>query len=423
MGKRLSADDLDSALTIFGFLMVLAFQQLNAQPDNLIIVDQTGNSDHRTLSEAIATLPMFNYQRVTIFIKNGVYEEKVRIDQDYVTLKGEDRELTVIQYCQLREAWNQNKDSIGPAVVNLHGDDIILENLTLINTQPEVGPHAFAIYGTGTRTIINNCKVISKGGDTVALWDYKTGMYYHTDCYFEGAVDFVCPRGWCYIKNSEFFEVKRSAALWHAGGFAPDQKLVLVNCRFDGVKDFQLGRHHYEAQFYLLHCRFSANLADQPIYRVVYDDSTRNRPFNWGERAYFYNCHRTGGDYAWFKDNLAAAPNSPQPEQITAQWTFVGNWDPETKTGPVIKEVKINGNEILLTFNEIISVNGKPVLHSKSGKVLDYDSGAGSPCLKFRSDTKIEKAELVGLVVANEAEIIGTIASIYERPADLTLNF
>jgi pectinesterase len=423
MIRRSCYNGLFVVLAASGFLLLFDLQLANAQSKALIIVDKNGKGDYCTLSEAIAALPMFNYQRITIFIRNGIYEEKVRLEQDYVTLKGEDRDRTIIHDCQLREDWIQNKDSIGPAVINIHADDIILENLTIKNTQPEIGPHAFAIYGTGTRTIVKSCKVISKGGDTVALWDYKTGMYYHADCYFEGAVDFVCPRGWCYIKNSEFFEVKKSAALWHAGGFDPDQKFVLANCRFDGIKDFQLGRHHYEAQFFLLNCRFGANLADQPIYRVVYADSTRNRPFNWGERTYFYNCHRTGDDYDWFKDNLATAPNSPPPEQITARWTFAGQWDPETKTGPVINNVKINGNEILLTFNEIISVTGKPVLRSKSGKILYYDSGAGSPCLRFRSDTQMEQSELVGLMVTNEAKIIGTIAAVYERPADLTLNF
>jgi len=421
--RRFSYNGFFVVLAVFSLLLLFNFQLANAQSKELVIVDQNGKGDYRTISEAIAALPMFNYQRVTLFIRNGIYEEKVRIDQDYVTLKGEDRDQAIIQFCQLREAWMQSQDSIGPAVINIHADDIILENLTIKNTQPEVGPHAFAIYGTGTRTIIKDCKIISKGGDTVALWDYKTGMYYHTDCYFEGAVDFVCPRGWCYIKNSDFFEVKKSAALWHAGGFDPDQKFVLENCRFDGVKDFQLGRHHYEAQFFLLNCRFSANLADQPIYRVVYADSVRNRPFNWGERNYFYNCHRTGGDYDWFGDNLAAALNSLQPEQITAQWTFAGKWDPETKNGPVINDVSINVNEILLTFNEIISVIGKPVLQSKSGRVLYYDSGAGSQCLRFVSDVKIEKSDLVGLIVTNEAKIWGTRASIYERPVNLTLKF
>ncbi len=97
------------------------------------------------------------------------------------------------------------------------------ENLTIENNQPEVGPHAFAVYGTGTRTIIENCKVLSKGGDTVSLWNYKTGMYYHAGCTFEGSVDFVCPRGWCFIKNSKFFELKQTASIWHTDGYYINQ--------------------------------------------------------------------------------------------------------------------------------------------------------------------------------------------------------
>ncbi|MFX0137537.1 MAG: hypothetical protein ACFFDN_28120, partial [Candidatus Hodarchaeota archaeon] len=128
--------------------------------------------------------------------------------------------------------------------------------MTIENSQPEIGPHAFAIYGTPNRTIIVNCNVVSKGGDTVSLWNYKQGMYYHANCFFQGAVDFVCPRGWCYIRDSRFYEVKETATLWHAGNYHPDQKFVLVNCSFDGVKGFQLGRHHYEAQFFLLDCNF-----------------------------------------------------------------------------------------------------------------------------------------------------------------------
>ena len=88
-----------------------------------------------------------------------LYNEKLRIDQDNITLKGESRDSTIIKYSQLRTDWVANKDSIGPAVINISGDDIIFDNLTVENTQPEIGPHAFAIYGKGTRTIIINCNV------------------------------------------------------------------------------------------------------------------------------------------------------------------------------------------------------------------------------------------------------------------------
>ncbi len=397
-------------------VLLLDLSILMAEHRATIIVDRNGGGDFRTLTEAVDALPMFNYERTTIIIQNGVYNEKIRIEQDYITLRGESRDSTVIRYNQLREAWTQNKDSVGPAVINLHGDDIVLENLTVENTQPEIGSHAFAVYGTGTRTIINCCNLLGKGGDTVALWDYKTGMYYHADCRFEGAVDFVCPRGWCYIRDSEFFEVKKTAAIWHAGGFNRDQKLVLENCRFDGIKDFRLGRHHYEAQFYLLNCRFSANMADEPIYRVVYEDNTRNRPFNWGKRYYFQDCHSDGGDFVWFQDNLNGTQN---PEPITAVWTFGGRWNPELVEGPAIIDFEIQKEYILLHFTEIVSVIGQPLLKSTNGKTFTYQSGRGSDTLRFTTNKHIEKRDLAGLAIANDAKLLGTTASLRERSVNL----
>jgi hypothetical protein len=117
-------------------------------------------------------------------------------------------------------------------------------------------------------------------------------LYYHANCYFRGAVDMVCPRGWCFIRDSRFFEVKTSAAIWHDGHYNADQKLVIVNSSFDGVSGFHLGRHHYDAQFFLINCSFSDNMSDRPIYLKTYDDQRRNNPYLWGERKYFYNCHR-----------------------------------------------------------------------------------------------------------------------------------
>ena len=396
---------------------------LLAQAPHYITVANDGSGDFKTISEAIYSLPMFSYERIVIYIKNGIYNEKFRIDQDNITLKGESRDSTIIKYSQLRTDWVANEDSIGPAVINISGDDIIFDNLTIENTQPEVGPHAFAIYGTGTRTIIINCNVWSKGGDTVSLWDYKTGMYYHADCDFRGAVDFVCPRGWCFIRDSKFYEEKQTASLWHAGGFTKEQKFVLVNCSFDGVKGFQLGRHHYDAQFYLLNCKFSNNMADEDIYRVTYKDNpARNRPDNWGKRNYYYNCSRQGGNYDWFKNNLSTAEGSPKPSDITPAWTFEGKWNPESTKGPSVKNYKIENNKVLLTFSESITVIGKPELKSGTGKIFNYDSGAGSDTVIFKTTQNISKVDLENLKQINQGKLLGTIASVKDREADLSLN-
>jgi hypothetical protein len=158
-------------------------------------------------------------------------------------------------------------------------------------------------------------------------------MYYHADCEFEGWVDFVCPRGWCYITNSRFFGHNRpSASIWHDGTGDKDQKFVIRNSYFDGVPGFPLGRNHLDAQFYLVNCTFSRNMADRPFFRPP----SSPREWQWGARHYFFNCHRDGGDFGWFADNLEKAEGSPRGSDITAKWTFGGRWDPEATLSSVL---------------------------------------------------------------------------------------
>ncbi|MGA9295574.1 MAG: pectinesterase family protein [Ignavibacteriaceae bacterium] len=405
------------AYPIFILIIIFCFNVF-PQYKHFITVAKNGSGDFQTITAAIESLPMFNYERVVIYVKNGTYNEKFRITQDYITIKGESRDSSIIEYSQLRTDWIVDKDSIGPAVINIYADDIILENLTIKNTQPLIGPHAFAIYGDGTRTIILNCNVLSKGGDTVSLWNYKTGMYYHADCTFSGSVDYVCPRGWCFIKNSKFYELRKTASIWHAGGNDINEKFVLRNCSFDGVNGFQLGRHHYEAQFYLLNCQFSKHMADTQIYRVSYPDQPeKDRPFNWGKRYYYYNCHRDSCDYNWFKNNLETAKNSPAPSDITPAWTFDNKWDPESIESPKIIKHEIHEGYILLFYNDQLTVIGKPILKSKSGIEFKYDSGAGSDTICFNFKGACSESDLIGLRLINSSKIYGNTASVKERDA------
>ncbi len=265
---------------------------------------------------------------------NGeLYHEKLFIEKSFVTLVGEDQDSTLIVYAELRENWNKSRNGSdwGAAVVNIDSlaTDITLANLTVHNNYGSLyhtSRHQFAIRGGGTRIIILYCNVIADGNDTVSLWNRVDGMYYHANCCFEGHVDYVCPRGWCYITDSKFYGHNLSASIWHDGSQNKDQKLVIRYSSFDGVPQFPLGRHHSDAQIYLLDCIFSRAMADRPIYLPV---SPNAKVWKWGARHYFYNCHRDGGDYDWFKDNLSEADGAPTPDQVTAKWTFGRTWDPE----------------------------------------------------------------------------------------------
>lgn len=404
-------------LSCYLLALVLLTGAIWANNHTDIVVDPEGNGDYTTISQAIDALSMYPYQRTVIYIKNGVYNEKLRINQNYITLRGESRDSTIIQYAQLRSDWQENKDYIGPAVINIYGDDFVLENLTVKNTQPKRGEHAFTIYGTGNRIITENCNITSKGGDTISLWNYKHGMYYHSNCYIAGGVDFVCPRGWAYMDNCQLYEVRKTAAIWHAGNFDPDQKFVIRNTKFDGVEGFQLGRHHYQAQFFLLDCQFPKTMDDRPIYHVQYDDPSRNNPNYYPDRKYFYNCSKKGQDYDWYQDNLDQSAGNLSPEDISAKWTFDGKWNPESEKPVSVIDHEIEGKNLILEFSDLVTVRGEPKFVNQSGKEFKIVMRRFNDInkLTFTSDSEIKIHDLKGQMALVNGNIIASNAYVNLR--------
>jgi len=305
-----------------------------------IVVASGGGGDFTSIQDALNSLGPHHRKPVVILIRNGVYAEKVWIRQSDIALVGEDRDSTRIIFAELRENWAREHGGSdwGAGVVNIDTGttDITLANLTVYNNygwQNEVfNKHQFAIRGMGTRIILLHCRVISDGGDALSLWNKQEGMYYHAGCFFEGWVDFVCPRGWCYITDSHFFGHNLSASIWHDGDYDRNQKLVICSSSFDGVPGFPLGRNHRDGQIFLVDCRFSERMADRPIYHPA----SSKTEWQWGDRHYYYHCHRDGGDFAWFRDNLQTADHPPRPEEISARWTFDGKWDPEASMPSVL---------------------------------------------------------------------------------------
>jgi len=282
------------------FLGILAMSGNAAE----IVVAQDGSGDFRTIQAALDSLPSANAENRTIVIRNGVYREKVMITISHVALVGEDRERTRIEYAELRREWRKtHPDDWGAAVINIgpQSADVIIANLTVRNDygkDHDDHDHQFAIraMGDANRIAILHANVIADGGDTLSLWNSESGLSYYDDSYFEGWVDFVCPRGWAYITNSRFFGHNPNASIWHDGSKDRDQKLVVRHSHFDGDPGIALGRNHRDAQFYVLDSTLSANIADRPIYQVPEPDR-----YLWGERYYYVNVHRAGGDFAWSK--------------------------------------------------------------------------------------------------------------------------
>ncbi|WP_236705130.1 pectate lyase [Hymenobacter sp. AT01-02] len=320
-----------------------------------VTVSADGSGNFRTIQAAINSLPNEATKPRTVYIKNGTYREKVLLDgKQNIILKGQSEKGVVLTFAQARDAWRcdpvAGQDDWGVATLNMRNSpDITLENLTVINSFgfDATGPvtidcpteptkkktlsktgHQMALRtmpGT-TRLVVKHCTFRALGGDTVSPWDVDAGLYYFQDCTMEGGVDFYCPRGWAYAENCRFICHNTSAAIWHDGSADQDSKTVLKNCSFEGDPGFKLGRFHREAQFYLVDCTFGQNMADADIYWAQSGPGAKQ----WGRRVYYQNCHRQGGDFAWFKNNLSAAQGAPKARKIGADWTFGGRWYPKS---------------------------------------------------------------------------------------------
>lgn len=350
--------------SFFCFIVLFCLILINTihpQERAKLIVAQDGSGNFKTITEALTAAPQQNDKTLIILVKNGTYNEKLFITKSNLAIVGENRDSTRIVYAELRRNWlsEPNRTDWGSGIINIDSSVVgfTLANITVHNNYGSLygdHDHQFTVRGWGTKIVFLHCNIIADGGDTVALWN-PDGMYYHSNCYFEGWVDYVCPQGWCYITDGKFYGHNLSASLWHNGSGDNDQKLVIRYSYFDGVPGFPLGRHHRDAQFYLLDNIFSENLADIPIYWPV---SPNAKEWIWGERHYFYNCHRIGGDYDWFQDNIKETENSPSPDSINAKWTFAGRWDPENEMTPVLPFVSLpaprNGSYKIKTANTIL---------------------------------------------------------------------
>ncbi len=332
---------------IISILILVAFVQ-TVFAQQKIVVAANGSGDYKTIQAAINSLPDSSVNPRIIFIKKGIYSEKIFIEKSNIIFEGEDRVKTIITQDIARDEWRcDHPDDWGVATMNVNGNDITLKNLTIANDYGfnvkenkiidcaadtvtykktiTTGGHQMALRTMkATRLKAINCHFRAYAGDTVSPWNTTTGMFYFKDCLMEGGVDFYCPRGWAWAENCRFYSNTGPAAIWHDGSGNEDSKTVLVNCKFEGYDGFMLGRYHRDAQFYLINCDFAKNMKDAEIYLVP---TTNN--IQWGKRIYYSNCHREGGNnFSWYNDNL---PVGLKETDITVKWVFGNRWNPAIK--------------------------------------------------------------------------------------------
>ena len=153
-----------------------------------LVVSRDGTGDFRTLQEAVESARAFMDYTVTIYVKNGVYKEKVIVPSwvENIDIIGEDRDKTIITY---DDHANINKmGTFRTYTVKVEGSDITFKNLTIENNAAQLG-QAVALHTEGDRLKFINCRILGNQ-DTIYTGAKFTRLYFK-GCYIDGTTDFI----------------------------------------------------------------------------------------------------------------------------------------------------------------------------------------------------------------------------------------
>ena len=153
-----------------------------------LVVSRDGTGDFRTLQEAVESARAFMDYTVTIYVKNGVYKEKVIVPSwvENIDIIGEDLDKTIITY---DDHANINKmGTFRTYTVKVEGSDITFKNLTIENNAAQLG-QAVALHTEGDRLKFINCRILGNQ-DTIYTGAKFTRLYFK-DCYIDGTTDFI----------------------------------------------------------------------------------------------------------------------------------------------------------------------------------------------------------------------------------------
>jgi pectin methylesterase-like acyl-CoA thioesterase len=198
-----------------------------------VTVSADGKGDFNTVQGAIDFVPERHPGRVTVFVKNGDYEEIVYFrNKSDITIVGEDRDKVRVHYAN-NEVFNPHPANIGTnelpgtfpsrraAFAVDHSNGIALVNMTV---QTTLEGQAEGLLVNGERNIVGNVTIIGSGDALQA-----NGSAYFSDIRLVGGGDTILGRGPAFFRRCEI--ESRGAYMWIRNP-ATNHGNVFVDCSF-----------------------------------------------------------------------------------------------------------------------------------------------------------------------------------------------
>jgi pectinesterase len=188
-------------------LLVLVFASAISTAQIKKTVAQDGSGEYKTVQAALDAIPLNNKKPVIIFIKNGIYKEKLLLEssKNFVTLIGEDKFNTIFTYndhtgdtINTRTSWS----------FKILADNFTARNITFQNDAGFTAGQAVAMESDGDRAIFNNCRFI--GNQDVLFTNNSSSRQYYEQCYIEGTTDFIFGAATVWFEKCHIHSKKNS---------------------------------------------------------------------------------------------------------------------------------------------------------------------------------------------------------------------
>ena len=217
-------------------------------PDTLV-VSRDGTGEFRTIDEAIEVCRAFMDYTKVIYVKKGVYKEKLIIPSwlTNITICGEDRDNTII-------TWNDHANIKMPVggldseaavkgkpmgtfrtyTLKVQGSYITLKDITIENNAAKLG-QAVALHTEGDHILVQNCRLLGNQ-DTVYTGVGGTRVAFY-DCYIEGTTDFIFGPSIAWFQNCEIHSKANSYITAASTPAGQKYGYVFYKCRLTADKD------------------------------------------------------------------------------------------------------------------------------------------------------------------------------------------
>lgn len=273
-------------------------------PDT-IIVARDGTGEFRTIDEAIEVCRAFMDYHKVIYVKKGIYKEKLIVPQwlTNIEILGEDRDNTVITYDDHANIKTpERQKGIGTFrtyTIKVEGNSITFRNITIENNSARLG-QAVALHTEGDRLTFINCRLLGHQ-DTVYTGVAGTRILFK-DCYIEGTTDFIFGPSTVWFENCT---IHSKANSYITAASTPKDKqygYVFNNCRLtadEGVTKVFLGRPWRDYGYTVfMNCDLGAHIRPEGWHHWQKERENTARYMEYNNRG---EGSKTAGRVGWSK--------------------------------------------------------------------------------------------------------------------------